>query len=221
VYQRDYILRLIEQMAGMIGTVAGLRKQMKQGQALELVDELLGRFYRLNSKLLDTLSDKDILAMLSVNGFVETEKVLMLTKLMQEEGELRDSMERTDEGYRRYLKALQLALAVSPEADGDSVDLCRERIAELTDKLKPYRLPAEVKSGLFVHFAKEGQYAKAEDQLFELLETDKEPVARERLLQEGIRFYRNLLNKDDAELEQGGLPRNEVKESLAQLLEKQ
>ncbi|WP_040949222.1 DUF6483 family protein [Gorillibacterium massiliense] len=217
MFQRDYILRMIEQMAEMIGTVTGLRKQLKQEQAFELVDELLGRFFRLNSKLLDTLSPKDILDMLSVNGFLEQEKILMLCKLMQEEGELHDSLNQTDEAYRRYMKALYLALAVLEQDDGDTRSMGMERIRELADKLKPYMLPVNLALPLFRYYVRIEEWAHAEDELFWLLNSDVQPSVRDSAVEEGIAFYLNLLEKKDDILERGGLPRIEAEESLAEL----
>ncbi len=63
-----------------------------------------------------------------------------------------------------------------------------------------------------------GRYADAEDALFEAIDAapdDSGPI------DSGILFYQRLLAKDDAELEAGDLPRDEVKTGLAELLGRQ
>ncbi|WJH34043.1 hypothetical protein N6H14_29450 [Paenibacillus sp. CC-CFT747] len=86
MYQRDYILRMIEQITTAIATISGLRKEQKQQQAFDLLEELLNRHFRLNSKLLTSLSERDIIGILQKDGVVESEKVLILAAMLKEEG---------------------------------------------------------------------------------------------------------------------------------------
>lgn len=59
-------------------------------------------------------------------------------------------------------------------------------------------------------------YAKAEDVLFTLTETSE---ANNDILSKGIAFYERLIKKDQAELEKGNLPIDEVLEGLSNLKE--
>lgn len=214
MYQRDYILRMIEQMTSMIANVAGLRKEQKQKQAFELLDEMLGRFFRLNSKLLNTLSESDLISMMTVNGFLETEKLKMLAGLLKEEGEVFDSMEQPEEGYRRYLKALQLCLAVyETEPTRLPADL-RLQMDEVLVSIKGFYLPAPVKKRLVPYFEASGRFASAEDMLYDLLEEGQSVTA------EGKSFYERLLAKTDSELAAGNLPREEVVDGMEEWIVK-
>ncbi len=69
-------------------------------------------------------------------------------------------------------------------------------------------------SYLFSYYELTGRYAKAEDTLVELLETDH--VNRE-ILRGGIASYERLQEKSDFDLTAGNFSRDEVKEGLAQL----
>jgi CheY-like chemotaxis protein len=60
-----------------------------------------------------------------------------------------------------------------------------------------------------------GRYADAEDSLFEVIDGDPDDGAA---VDQGIAFYQRLLAKEDADLEAGGLPRDEVRAALAELL---
>jgi hypothetical protein len=67
---------------------------------------------------------------------------------------------------------------------------------------------------LMEHYEQTGQFGKAEDALFAILDGD---VDHEVALNFGISFYERLLGKSDAQLADGNLPRNEVEASLQEL----
>ncbi|HEV2660598.1 MAG TPA: DUF6483 family protein, partial [Ktedonobacteraceae bacterium] len=68
-------------------------------------------------------------------------------------------------------------------------------------------------SKLFAYYELSGQYARAEDTLFDLLETGN----NREMVESGRAFYTRLLAKSDADLQAGNLARDEVDEGLAQL----
>ncbi|MBC8081231.1 MAG: hypothetical protein H7X86_12870 [Gorillibacterium sp.] len=216
MFQRDYILRMIEQMTEIVATISGLKRQHKQALAFDMIDDLLGRYFRMNSQLLNTLSEKDILAMLKLGNFIDPERIVSLARLLKEEADLYESLHRPEEIYKRHIKAFQLALAAA-EQDEDPIDLSRDLIEELSDALKHYRLPREITERLFLYYEKVGQYSKAEDQLFDVLESAPNVTEAERIIGEGIQFYDRLLVKDNDVLERGKLPRSELAEGLADL----
>ncbi|WP_058304326.1 DUF6483 family protein [Gorillibacterium timonense] len=214
MFQRDYIVRMMQELTEMIATVSGLKKQHKQEQAFSAVDDLLGRFFRMNSKLLNALSEKDILAMFSANGFLEAEKVLTLSRVLREEGSLHESLGENEESVRRYLKGLLLSLGVSELEDTPS-DFCKETVREIHATLRAYDLPASVQERLIAHYLKAGEFAKAEDCLFELADGEGPFVESDSAAAAGNRFYESLLERSPEELEQGGLPLEEVREGWA------
>jgi hypothetical protein len=67
---------------------------------------------------------------------------------------------------------------------------------------------------LMEHYERTGQFGKAEDALFAILDGD---VDNDLALNFGISFYERLLGKSDAQLTDGNLPRNEVEASLQEL----
>jgi hypothetical protein len=80
--------------------------------------------------------------------------------------------------------------------------------------LREYELPAKTRAALFTALARDGRYAQAEDVLGPLL--DERP-ADAVLLGAGLAFYQGLLDRDDLDLESGGLPRAEVLVALTAL----
>ncbi|MEO3944598.1 DUF6483 family protein [Gorillibacterium sp. CAU 1737] len=211
MFRRDYMMRMIQEMTELMATISGLKKQHKQEQAFTAVDELLGRFFRLNGKLLNALSEKDILAMFSTGGFLEAEKVLILARVLKEEGSLYESLEEPEECYRRYVKGLSLALEASRQ-ENPPTELAQEVVRELHEAIRSYELPIELQDGLLDHYIRSGEYAKAEDCLYELAEAGGPFAYAENRTEAGERFYGHLLERSEEELERGGLPLGEVLE---------
>ena len=85
MYQRDYLMRLLEEMTTVLGRVMGMRQQNKITEALWEIDELLQRLFRLNGKLIGTLSPKDLIQMCTFNGVLETEKLQAIAVLLKEQ----------------------------------------------------------------------------------------------------------------------------------------
>ena len=73
-------------------------------------------------------------------------------------------------------------------------------------------LSQPVKFKLFRYYDWSGEYATAENLLFQLVEVDYPEI---RPI--GILFYRRLQKKSDADLILGGLPRPEVEEGLREI----
>lgn len=80
----------------------------------------------------------------------------------------------------------------------------------------------KVNKDLFELYKISGQYAKAEDVLYEMIQHTKdfEVEKYKGILEHGIRFYEELLNNNDEQLEKGNLPRNEVYDGLNKLKSK-
>lgn len=218
MYQRDYLLRLIQQMTEALGTIAGLRKEQKKEEALQTVDDSLGRFFRLNSKLMNSLSEKDLLAMMTTNDLLAVEQATGIAAMLKEEGDIYAGSGEDDESYPRYVKSLNLFLVVSAqEPELEFLDIDGE-IAGLLSRLEPFVLPLATQRELMAYYERTGSFAKAEDALFDLLEAS--PGDSGYLLDSGIAFYERLLAEDDERLAAGNLPREEVEDGLATLKER-
>lgn len=86
MFRRDYIVRMIEDMSAMVAKVLTLKQEKKTTEALWEVDELLSRHFRLNSRLLNSLSVEDIIDMFRLGGVIESDKLQGVARLLKEEG---------------------------------------------------------------------------------------------------------------------------------------
>jgi len=210
MFERDYLVRLLTQAGLMLGKIMGLRQQQKQQEALDLIDEYLGRELRLRSRLAMGLSDEDLLSMLSITGSPNAESVAVVAAFLQEEANLLSDLGRETESVPRYAKALRLNLYLirhNMEIEGWDI---RKHINELLTAIAQYEMDTQTKQAIWQWYESNGQLTEAEDMLYELEE--EEGVSAE----EGSAFYARLSAYDDSELEAGGLSRDELEEGRRQ-----
>jgi hypothetical protein len=138
----------------------------------------------------------------------------MLATLLKTNGDLIAGQGRLEEGRQYYLKGLHLLLDVFGRNEiterPDFVPAVEAFLAGLRDA----PLPARTNAMLMCHYERTGEFAKAENALFGMV--DAEPASVE-LLEFGRSFYQRVLGLDDRALTAGNLPRAEVKAGLAEL----
>ncbi|MGG1314877.1 DUF6483 family protein [Cohnella laeviribosi] len=210
MYDRDYLMRLINQTSAVLARLLGLKEQKKPDEALEAIDEFLSKELRMRSRLALGLSDSDLLAMLSVGGVPNPEMIGTVAVFLQEEGDLLFETGRLDESLMRYEKALRLMVHVLRENGPIDGLRLEERADELAAKLAPYEVAPATRKAAWEWSERAGKYADAENMLYELFKINA--VTPE----EGGAFYDRLEALDDALLEKGGLPRAELRDGKRQ-----
>lgn len=215
----DYLLRMIEEFTQALARIRALKKERKLGEAQELTEEELRRITGLDSEALLKLSETELLAKLiqSEPSHAVRERVLFLTTLLKEKGDLAAAEGRADEGRACYLKGLNLLL--NSLARGEAVEMPEfvPKVDLFAAALADDELPVPSMALLMEHYERTGQFAKAEDSLFAILDADPRDGAA---LDFGISFYERLLGHSDDELADGNLPRPEVEAGMAELRER-
>ncbi|REE92808.1 hypothetical protein A8990_103106 [Paenibacillus taihuensis] len=214
MFQRDYFMRMIEQMSEVAGQVMGLRQQRKQEEALLVIDELLDRKFRMNSKVIKQLSDADLVRIMTLHGVVETANLHAIALLIKEESEILNELGRTDQVFALQLKAFHLFMRLSLLDAPAMLRTPSEEAAEMAAKLDVYELPEATRLLMYEWHEGDGRYDEAENVLYELLEDGV------LIPEDAVDFYRRLLLLPDESLIAGGLPRDEVAEGLEQAARK-
>ncbi|WP_424767959.1 DUF6483 family protein [Paenibacillus sp. sgz302251] len=212
MFQRDYFMRMIEQMTEAIGQILNLRRERKHEEALLYIDDLLEQRFRLSSKLIRSLSDEDLMKVMTTNGVLESDYVQVIALLMKQEAQLTLELGREAESYAASLKSLHLFIRLSLIGAEPTIAEPREQIAELLEELRPYELPAPTKRLLLEWHEAEGRFDKAENVMHELLQDHALRA------EEAADIYRRMLRYSDEQLETGGLPREEIEHELEALL---
>lgn len=210
---RDYILRMFERFGHELSIILGLRKRNKHEEALIYIDDLLFQSTGMTTGFINALPAEILLKTLSPLGRLNVEGCLWAAFLLKCEGDIYEDTGKSTESYYRYVKSLLLYLeALLHERIEDEETI--QVVQDLIDALDAYELPTNVKERLFAYHEQGGRYDQAENVLFELLE---ETPKDNDLLERGRAFYTRLLHLGDSALEAGNLPRQEIKEGLAQL----
>ncbi|MFD0868422.1 Uncharacterised protein [Chlamydia abortus] len=216
MYHRDYLMRLIGQMTQMLGRMAGLRKEQKHEQAEAIMEEWLGRSLGMSLKLIRALSYQDLIRLLTSGNGTDTDKLLIVARVLREDGELTESRYGRDAAYPLYVKSLMLLLAARRLGitHCDYMDLAEETDG-LLGRLDSYSLEEDCLQAICLYYEQTGRYSRAEDRLFEWLENAAMDQAK--AIRFGKAMYERLLELPDDALQQGDLPREEVLEAVREL----
>ncbi len=207
--------RLIEQLAKTLGAVLTLKKARRFDEAELAITEAARNLVGLDIDTLLALPIDQIVTLFSPGGSLDTGKCLVVAELLYEEGEVKDLQGDERTAYRSRIRSLGLLLEVSgredlariPDAEG-----YLRKIEALARALATFAPAPDIQRKLIQHHERRGNFADAEDTLFELIE-----AGHEEIVVPGIELYERLLVKSDEELERGKLPRSEVEEGLSQL----
>jgi hypothetical protein len=212
--RRDYILRMIAEFAEALARIRALKEQRKHGEAVLLTEEEFKRITGIDSESLLKLSETELLARLIESEPLHAvrEKMFFLTTLLKEAGDIASAEGRTDESRECYLKGLHLLL--DSLARGDAFEQ-----PEFVPKVELFvgaldEMPTQTHALLMEHYERTGQFGKAEDALYGILDED---AGNDYALNFGISFYERLLGHTDAQLIEGNLPRAEVEAGLEEL----
>ncbi len=215
MYNRDYLLQLIEQLGLVLARALGRSGMKTAEEPLRDIDEAAKMFVGLGSGMIASFSDDDLITILHTGGSFDLNKCLAVSEVLYAEGRVYESAGDRGGSHLRYQRSLHFLLEALNEDPDLSPAPYEERISELLDRLRDVELPRAVMLKLFRFYESRGAYALAENILFDLADTTPETVR-----DEGRRFYERLLKKTDEELAQGNLPRSEVEEGLQEFNER-
>ncbi len=217
--RRDYILRMIEEFIQALSRVAALKKDGRWSEASSEVDDKLKKLTGFGVENVARFSETELLALLiqgEPTGAVR-EKAFLLTALLTDAADIAAVQGRDDEARLCRLKALHLLLDLLRREEVFEFPEFVPKVASLVADLQDEALPAQTNAMLMQHYERIGDFAKAEDALFALLDAAPEDM---RIIDFGLSFYERLLAQSDETLAQGNLPRAEVDEGIVRLQRK-
>ncbi len=213
MYRRDYLLRMIERLAQIIARILDQKDLKSAEETLREIDGTGKMFSGIDRMMISSFSTEDLIGLMHAGGAFDTNKCLAISELQYAEGQVLEACHDESECKLRFQRSLRFLLEAVTEDRNIPADTYDERIQILVQKLQDIVLPPALRKKLFRHYEGRGEYAKAEDVLYELLETNPDESR-----DDGIVYYKRLLLKTDEELEKGNLPRKEIEEGLQKLL---
>lgn len=214
--RRDYLLRQIEEFVAVLAKIAGLTKDQQWQAASALAAGEFQRLAGMDASEAVRLSGTELLARL-IQGEptrVVEAKAFMLATLLKTNGDLLASQGKLQESRRYYLKGLHLLLETFGRNEITEHPGFVPAVEAFLTGLRDAPLPLETGVMLMRHYEQAGEFAQAEDTLFDLLEAEPANAA---LLDFGTAFYRRLLGLSNDALAAGNLPRAEVEAGLAEV----
>jgi hypothetical protein len=214
--RRDYILRMIEEFFQALSKIKSLKGGQEWREANAAIDQESQRLMGMDAQAVAQLSETELLAHI-VRGeptLAVREKILILATLLKEAGDVLTEQGRHDDSRMSYLKGLHLVLDTLGRGEVIECPQFVPKVEEFVGALGDSLLPLETEARLMQHYERTGEFAKAEDALFAMVDAEPENAP---LLELGISFYRRLESECDARLSDGNLPREEVEAGLADL----
>lgn len=209
--RRDYILRLIEQFFQIVRRMANYRAEKRYAEALTEARKAYKQFMGVDAAFIDSQSAKGLIDM-GRSGLFGPEQLAMAAKLLREEAESLEGLEVPIEANLRRTKSLALFFEVFLADGAPRLKIFEEDTDALLGRLEETGLPLDLARLAPLWHERRSRLSEAEDAWFRLAEA----VERgDRAQLEGEEYYQRLAARQDGELDQGGLPRDELEEGLA------
>jgi hypothetical protein len=212
--QRDYILRIAQEFGNALAQVLYNRQIKDYAAAHKLIDEQSKQVFGMGIGFMRSVPEETLLSMLTSLDTLDTEKCWLLAILLKTEGDIFEDQGNASESYYSYSRSLNLFLEVLLLGTNSSDRNNVPEIDDLLSRLSDYELPIRTKLLLFRYFEHIHEYARAEELLFEMLETSGPD---EDILVYGNSFYQHLLKKSDATLSANNFSRGKALEGLSHL----
>ena len=212
--RRDYILRMIEEFIRALASIRALKGEQRWDAAARELEAEIKNI--LGEGGAAELSESELRTRLMAAGPTQAfrDRALLVATLLREAGDIATAAGRDEEGQAQYLKALHLLLDSLEENESHELPEFVPKVDLLVAALETTALPLRTHALLMRHYEATGQFAKAEDALYAMLEAEP---GNARLTEFGSAFYRRLLVQSDTALTDGNLPRIEVEEGLKRL----
>ena len=172
--RQDYILRMIEEFVRMLARIRSLKKGQRWAETSGDLDAGFKQLIGDGAPAVARLSETELLARIMQDGptHLVRDKTLMLVTLLKEAGDVATAEDRVEEGRECYLKALHLLLDTLGRGEVFEFPEFVPDVAMLTEALQGTPLPVRTHAMLMQHYERTGEFAKAEDALFAMLDAE-------------------------------------------------
>src|SRR6266699_3131580 len=123
--QKDYILRMIQQLSRVLIHVLHLREVKDYDGALTYIDDVFKQALGFSSDLINSVPDETLLAMLTSFDVLDIEKCFLVANLLKAEGDIYVDQGDFDTSYYRYLRSLYLRRDRGPAGQAGGLRFAR------------------------------------------------------------------------------------------------
>jgi hypothetical protein len=201
---------LVGAISAFVARIAKLQVAGSYAQALDEIDQALEDLIGLKSNQLLSLTDVFILDLLTVNEYLDIQRLWYLAELINAEGEIKRAQGLKSTGFKNQVRAMGFFLetAFASQATIPQVDA---QINALFSRLSE-ELSEDLLFNLFDHFDRRGNYLNAVTSLDLMLAITNQIS---EIQAERTKYLQQLLQIPESELNIGGLTIAEVKGKLS------
>ncbi len=209
--ERDYIMRMIDMLGKFLARALFMKKSRDFQKAADELATAYKTLLGLDRTIALTLSEDQLVLLMGGNDPATFSKCYVLGMLLKEDADLFHLQGDAARPPVLITRALSLLLT-SYCAEGKPLHVAHgSSIEELWTSCDRDQLPLSTRENMFRFYELTGRYDRAEDLLFDLIESDRSYARK------GLGFYERISSRTDDELERGNLPRPEVEESMREL----
>lgn len=212
--QRDYFMRMTEMLTTVLMKVVLNKEKKNFEDAQQEIETAAKTIVGLDLKIIKILSPDDVIKLMKTSD-VYAGRCIVSAELLREYALISDEKNQINESVNIFKKSLWLYIEAVLTDELPSPQDFYSKINELIKKLNHSELPLNLRARIFEYYEYSGQYSKAEDILFELIDENNKEIYNS-----GILFYKRLQNKPESELMTGNLSRGEVEDGLNELMSK-
>ncbi len=211
MFQRDYLMRMIEQLGQALQQILRSRQVEKLDEAQLAINRAGKTLLGMDMQILRSVDESALPALFGTGEDLDGAACFAAGALLHEEGQLLEQWQPSAASRASYRKALRLYLEALLHTPALRRPEYLARLDALREEFPPHALPDVILVKLFHLYEALGRYGKAEDMLFFLAERGTPDV-----FAEGLAFFRRMQEVPPAELIAGNLPPEEIAEGLSQ-----
>ena len=217
MFQRDYILRMVEQFTTVLAKILLKKKSDNFASALDEIQQNYKSIFGVDKELVDVSSAQEIISLLRLQKKDNPIIYLMIADFLKEEAELNDQLKNCTNSAvnSKYQKALMLYLdGVQVGVDFQTKEFYL-KIDELIDKLKVIEKDTGLIKNMIEYYILTNNLSKAENLLFELANKNDDWI-----MAFAKNFYDRLSKKSNEELKMGNFSTGEIQQGISEFEQK-
>lgn len=208
--QRDYLMRMTEMLTAVIAKVMFNKETKNYEEAEKEIETAAKTIVGLDLRIINILNPEDIIQLMKTSDLYAG-RCLVSAELLKEYADVHELNGKDNSSI--ILKSLNLYIEAILSKELPEPEKYYSKINELISLIDESDLKDDLNFKIIDYYEFSGQYSKAEDMIFELIENNNKDI-----IDRSVSFYKKLLHRTDEELESGNLSREEVNDALDEIL---
>ena len=208
--QRDYLMRMTEMLTAVLAKVLFNKETKNYEEAEKEIETAAKTIVGLDLRIINILNPQDIIQLMKTSDLYAG-RCLVSAELLKEYADVHELNGKDNSSI--ILKSLHLYIEAILSKELPEPEKYYSKINELISFIAESDLQDDLNFKIIDYYEFSGQYSKAEDMIFELIENNNKDI-----IDRSVSFYKKLLHRTDEELESGNLSREEVNDALDEIL---